>query len=734
MPYSYAVYTGNGSTTQFTVPFPYIRKEHVKVYVNYVDTAYTYVNNTTVQLASAPANGLRVEVRRVTPAALPLVDYTDGSTLVAADLDTSNLQHLYLEQELDDALKQSIAIDATTGLPTAGNQRITNVADPVNAQDAATKNYVDTQDNLRLKRDGTQAMTGALPMGGFKVTGLGAPSALTDAATKSYVDSTVVAATIPDGDYGDITVSGSATTWTLDSGTITDAKIASGAAIAHTKLASIAAGSVLMGNSSGVPTATTFTGDVTINSSGVTAIGSGVIVNGDINASAAIAGTKINPDFGSQAVTTTDVFKAALGTANAPSITFTGDLNTGLYSPGADQLAFSTGGTGRLFIDSAGRVGIGTASPGYLLDVATSEIRLNNTAGTGAKISFWDTTTQSAIGTNAGSLVFYNSGGSTERARIDSLGRLLVGTSSARSNLFNSSSIASNIFQVEKAADSAGISIVTNNDTGATAYLALCRSKGTTLNSNTLVASGDILGTLTFQGNDGTEFVDGARIEAFVDGLSGANDLPARLVFSTTADGASSPTERMRITSAGDLCLGTTSTSYGERLAVSKSSGSAPVASFFNTTGSGNQACLDTSLNSTANNTSSYHLRATTQTVANWYLYGNGTSSFTSDARKKKNIETTRDGYLEDLSRLRVVKYNWFNQDDSEPKELGLIAQEVEQVFPGLVQEADKLEGDDFNCKVLKGSVLPFMLLKALQEAHAKIGTLEAKVAALEAA
>ncbi|NBS69162.1 phage tail protein, partial [bacterium] len=91
MPYSYAVYTGNGSTTQFTVPFPYIRKEHVKVYVNYVDTAYTYVNNTTVQLASAPANGLRVEVRRVTPAALPLVDYTDGSTLVAADLDTSNL-------------------------------------------------------------------------------------------------------------------------------------------------------------------------------------------------------------------------------------------------------------------------------------------------------------------------------------------------------------------------------------------------------------------------------------------------------------------------------------------------------------------------------------------------------------------------------------------------------------------------------------------------------------------
>ena len=94
MAYSYNVYTGNGSTTQFTIGFSYIRREHVKVYVAFVDTAYTYVNNTTVQLATAPGAGVRVEVRRVTPATSPLVDFADGSTLVAADLDTSNLQHL----------------------------------------------------------------------------------------------------------------------------------------------------------------------------------------------------------------------------------------------------------------------------------------------------------------------------------------------------------------------------------------------------------------------------------------------------------------------------------------------------------------------------------------------------------------------------------------------------------------------------------------------------------------
>ena len=150
MAYSYNVYTGNGSTTQFAVGFPYIRKEHVKVYVNYVDTAYTYVNDTTVQVTPAPGAGLRVEVRRITPAASPLVDFTDGSTLVAADLDIANLQHLYLEQELDDYTKQTISIDPATGQLTANGQRIANVANPVNAQDAATKNWVETSTSAPL--------------------------------------------------------------------------------------------------------------------------------------------------------------------------------------------------------------------------------------------------------------------------------------------------------------------------------------------------------------------------------------------------------------------------------------------------------------------------------------------------------------------------------------------------------------------------------------------------------
>ena len=190
MPYSYNISTGNGSTTQFAVAFPYIRKEHVVAYVNYTLTsAFTWVNDSTIQFTTAPGAGIRVEIRRLTPLPGNLVDFADGSTLVAADLDTTNNQHLYKEQELDDDIKQSVYVDPTTGFPTASGQRITNVADPVAAQDAATKNYVDTT----TVASAGDTMTGVLAMGTNKITGLGDPTNAQDAATKTYVDTTTVA-------------------------------------------------------------------------------------------------------------------------------------------------------------------------------------------------------------------------------------------------------------------------------------------------------------------------------------------------------------------------------------------------------------------------------------------------------------------------------------------------------------------------------------------------------------
>ena len=86
---------------------------------------------------------------------------------------------------------------------------------------------------------------------------------------------------------GDVTVNSSGVT-AIGSGVVVNADVNASAAIDYSKLASLTAGSVVLGNSSNVATVTALSGDITVNSSGVTAIGSGVIVNADINATAAI--------------------------------------------------------------------------------------------------------------------------------------------------------------------------------------------------------------------------------------------------------------------------------------------------------------------------------------------------------------------------------------------------------------------------------------------------------------
>ena len=103
MAYSYTTYTGNGSTTQYAVAFPYIRREHVAVTVAGIPSTFTWVNNSLIQMDAAPANGAAVRVYRTTPIDAPLVDFADGATLVAADLDTNSRQSIYIQQELDDA-------------------------------------------------------------------------------------------------------------------------------------------------------------------------------------------------------------------------------------------------------------------------------------------------------------------------------------------------------------------------------------------------------------------------------------------------------------------------------------------------------------------------------------------------------------------------------------------------------------------------------------------------------
>ena len=137
-----------------------------------------------------------------------------------------------------------------------------------------------------------------------------------------------------------------------------------------------------------------------------------------------------------------------------------------------------------------------------------------------------------------------------------------------------------------------------------------------------------------------------------------------------------------------------------------------------------------TTLHGNSANTNCFHLKGTTGS-SSYYLYGNGTNSFSSDERLKKGIETTRDGYIDDIKKLRVVKYHWKDQDENSSKELGLIAQEVEQVFPGLIKEHE-LEGGAEDVKHIKFSVIPMILLKGIQEQQTQIEKLTTRIQTLE--
>jgi hypothetical protein len=146
---------------------------------------------------------------------------------------------------------------------------------------------------------------------------------------------------------------------------------------------------------------------------------------------------------------------------------------------------------------------------------------------------------------------------------IDANGRIVTGTTSVLA-------IGSDTPNIQVFAGSN-----TNNGFGNYVFAAsasssnfnFAKTRSTTYGAFSVVANNDSLGKVKFYGDDGSKFVEATRIESLVDGTPGTNDMPGRLVFSTTADGASTPTERMRITSAGNVGIGTTNPT--ERLDVS---------------------------------------------------------------------------------------------------------------------------------------------------------------------
>jgi hypothetical protein len=457
----------------------------------------------------------------------------------------------------------------------------------------------------------------------------------------------------------------------------------------------------------------------------------------------------------------------------ADKIIHTGDTNTAIRFPAADTFTVETGGSERVRVDSSGRFLVGvnaSQSVGFVHrlqvegtdagsssisllrnsnDSSSAQLNLAKTRGTSTgsntvvqdddslgEIKFrgadgTDKATEGARITAAvdgtpgsndmpGRLTFHTTadGASspTERLRIDSSGRVLLNTNSARTNYFNSTSYGP-LLNLEGTGNSNRVLSFIHNDNSGAPLFVLGATGGSTAGSNTIIGSSGKFGFLSFQGADGAQLVEGAKITGEVDGTPGSDDMPGRLVFSTTADGAATTTERLRITAAGNVSIQNDSGKF--------------------TAGAGDDLLLyhDGSQSYIAGDDIRITNKAVSETMAKFLANGavelnhndskklettstgvtvTGDVNSTSDIDLKKDIEVVTSA-TEMLNQLRGVKFTWKKNDE---KSVGVIAQEVETILPELVKGE---EGD----KSVNYSGLVGVLIEAVKELSARVEELE---------
>jgi hypothetical protein len=390
----------------------------------------------------------------------------------------------------------------------------------------------------------------------------------------------------------------------------------------------------------------------------------------------------------------------ALGSAAAPSITFTGDTNTGIFSPGADIIAFSEGGVESMRINSSGDVSIGTTNAfgkfnvsggtgtGVLGYFASSNANLTGCAfrsdptnNTIMLSSEWNTTaTNLLLGI-----------GGTERLRINPAGNVIVG----------STVDAGGKFQVANLSSTGLVALFTgDNNNGNSDGIVVTYNSAGVANYRVQLGITDYNGFMNMRDGSNNQTV---RISAFGDSYFTGGNL---MVGGTSALG------RVAITSVG----GSTSSNlfinnfgdaigYGALFRVSPSAAGGSGRIFFENGSNTNVGQI------------------VIQTAATAYIT-------TSDYRLKENV-APMSGALAKVAALKPVTYKW-KVDGSSGQ--GFIAHELQAVVPdAVVGEKDAVDKD--GKPVYQGvdtSFLVATLTAAIQEQQALITQLQADVAALK--
>ena len=347
-------------------------------------------------------------------------------------------------------------------------------------------------------------------------------------------------------------------------------------------------------------------------------------------------------------------------------------------------------------LDSSGQLGVGETIPDEKVHIKTSatnsRIKIENTSTGQAGLVLLNSTKRFDFQVNGDALQFYDSTSATERMRIDSSGRLLVGRTS-----------------IPTSADATNSKLTLSDASGANLIIA---------RDDITIDSGDYLGGIEWHGNDNGDsyWNEVASIYAAADAQHFSTQTPTRLVFSTCGTNLTN-TEQMRIDSSGS------SFNRGDLDSHTSVSGASAGTSYFLYRGRRGSTILG----------------STTAFI----VWSNGdvqntNNSYTaiSDAKLKENIVDATSQW-DDLKSIQIRKYNFKEETGHQTHtQLGVVAQEVELVSPGLVTESPDRdeEGNDLGTttKSVNYSVLYIKAVKALQEAMDRIETLESEVAALK--
>jgi len=359
------------------------------------------------------------------------------------------------------------------------------------------------------------------------------------------------------------------------------------------------------------------------------------------------------------------------------------DYSIGLFSESSLWFAAGGGITKNLVVTSAGNVCINTTAPSEKLHVAGNAY----ISGVGS-ILYFDTDasskTISQFVTNLYEFHILNGRGNSSRFVLGN-GSISLGTSATPQFFINTGN------------GNVGIGTTAPNARLDVGYVA-----------------GGVALRVERDANNRLDFYQGGGV-SYID----SSPAGAQLAFSTVGS------ERMRITSGGNVGIGTTNPL--RRFVVE----AAPttfqeVGSFTNlANNSSGDFAIVTRLGTNASNTNSYHYIAVTGAADKMYIYGNGNVVNTnnsygtlSDIRLKENV-TDATPKLADLLSVKIKNFNLIGDDT---KQIGVIAQELEEIFPSMVETDGKT-----GMKQVKTSIFVPMLIKAVQELNEKIKTLENK-------